>query len=127
MNNRPPPYNPYAYNIPTAPYIDNRLSPYTQYVYNVATAPPMDIEYVSTPIDNIKQMPITYQQTNQNYMYSQPTYPSPIYVHPPINYKDNTERHRREEIEKITRREQDECCCVGILAILCCCFMNIEL
>jgi hypothetical protein len=87
----------------------------------------MDNEYVATSINNIQQMPITYHQTNQNYMYAQPTYPSPIYTHPPINYTDNTERRKREEIEKITRREQDECCCVGILAILCCCFMNVEL
>jgi len=104
MNNRPPPYNPYMYNISPAPPMDNQY---------VATAPPMDNHY---------QVPINYQQPTQNYMNVQPTYPPPIYTVPPFNYKDNAERYRREEIERRTRREQEECCCIGILATLCCCF-----
>jgi hypothetical protein len=97
MNNRPPPYNPY--------------------MYNVATAPPMD---------NFQQVPITYQQPLQNYINGQPSYPPPIYTPPPFNYQNNAEQYRREEIERRTRREQDECCCIGILATLCCCFMSVE-
>ena len=106
--------------------MNNRPPPYNQYMYNVATAPPMDNQFVSTapPMDNAFQVPITYQQHGQNYMYAQPSYPPPIYMSQPFNYQNNAERYRREEIERRTRREQDECCCIGILATICCCFMT---
>ncbi len=116
---RPPPFNPYMY--------DNQMP-----LPNVATAPPMD-----NPPQNIisYQYPVQNLQNSPNYIYNQPTYPSqiytssptyppPIYSPPPFNYKDNVERYNREEIERRTRREQDECCCIGILATLCCCFMT---
>jgi len=115
MNNIPPPYNPYMYN--------NQIQP-----PNVPTAPPMD---------DFHQNPISYQYP-QNYMYNQPTYPPQIYTPPAtypqqiytlpppaFNYKANAEQYRREEIER--RRREDECCCLGILATLCCCFVNVEI
>lgn len=102
MNNRPPPYNPYMHNMPTAPPMDNH-------------------------IDNFN-----LQHQSQNYMYAQPSYPPPIYAAPPpptppFNYTNNAEQYRLDEIERRRRSKEEECCCIGILATLCCCFTNVDI
>ena len=115
MNVRPPPYNPYMYNVPQTA--------------NVATAP---------PIDAIQQNQVVYLQqapypqntnSNPNYMYNEqiyPTVPHQIYTPPQtsFNYLTTTEQYNRPEIQP-TKRSEDECCCFGILAVLCCCFVSI--
>jgi hypothetical protein len=116
MNVRPPPYNPYIYNV--------------QQHVNIPTAPPLD---GNEEMREVYRQQLQYPrniENSPNYMYNlyptYPTYPPQIYIPPPYNYKDSVEQYNRQEMERQRRRE-DECCCFGILAALCCCFVNVEL
>lgn len=123
MNNRPPAYNPYMYNI--------------QPLGNMATAPPMDgfdqnyIVY-SHEVNNTNLNQYPHKIENiPNHVYNPqvyatyPTYPPQIYIPPQqqLSYITTNDQYKREEIER--RKRQDECCCFSILAVLCCCFVNI--
>jgi hypothetical protein len=114
MNVRPPPYNPYMYNVQQPSYL--------------ATAPPID-EFNQTNVVYIQ--PPQYPQnieTTANNMYNQKiyTYPTPppqIYIPPQPNFNNviTIDEYNRQEIER-KKRQEDQCCCLAILGALCCCF-----
>lgn len=120
MNTRPPPYNPYMYNVSPQPN-------------NIATAPPMD-EFQHVPVRYPPPIQTQYAYTTPThqlqyvYPYSQPpTLP----IQPPqsFHYIQNTQQYRLDEIERQRqqRQQENDCFCLAILATLCCCFVNNEI
>jgi hypothetical protein len=116
MNVRPPTYNPYIYNV--------------QQSINIPSAPPLDTNEIN---HEVYQQQLQYPpkiENTPNYIYNQhvyATYPScPPQIYIPTQsqygYVNAIDQYQREEIHN--RKKQDECFCFGIMAILCCCFIN---
>ena len=108
-NNYNNPYNPYN------PYLCNNI----QHNPNIATAPPLDEANYRPQTPEIHQMP-------QNYMHTHIQQPCPVYPYPYPDGCYTTPTASVEQYNRVTqmrKKQEDDCLCVGLLSILCCCFL----